>query len=231
MKETAAPTSYKIALGLTVCLVFGVWIMTKDIRIGWYGVPPAPDYQTLMVSALGDEQFAYRQAGMTLQDLGNEGGEVTSLLDYDYQKLDGWFDALYALDQRSDFVPMLAAYYFGATRDPDDALILTDFLETAGTDPYGEKWRWLAQAVFLARYRAEDLDRALELAYKLQNMAETDPNVPIWARSMPAFVLKAQGETEAARLLLQAILGSAKDLHPNEMNFMQGYIEERLSDE
>ena len=45
---------------------------------------------------------------------------------------------------------------------------------------------------------------------------------------MPAFVLTEVGEKEAARDLLRAIIESATQLSPAEVEFMQDYIDTRL---
>jgi hypothetical protein len=45
---------------------------------------------------------------------------------------------------------------------------------------------------------------------------------------MPAFLLNAQGDKQAARALIEEMLGSADELHPNEVNFMKGYLVEQL---
>jgi hypothetical protein len=52
--------------------------------------------------------------------------------------------------------------------------------------------------------------------------------MPAWARQMPAFVLDASGEKEDARKIIEEILETTEDLHPNEVNFMAGYLENDL---
>ncbi|MBA4152257.1 MAG: hypothetical protein C0509_06820, partial [Acinetobacter sp.] len=52
--------------------------------------------------------------------------------------------------------------------------------------------------------------------------------LPIWARQMPAFLLNAQGDKQSSRMLIEQMLSSADDLHPNEVNFMKGYLAEQL---
>ena len=178
--------------------------------------------------ALGDTQFAYRLGAMTLQNLGNTGGNVVAVKEYDYKKLGAWFWLLNELDPASNHVPMMAAYYFGASPIKEDLAIVADYLATIGQIPVSNKWRWLAHAVFLARHRMQDLDRALDYAYKLSKMDLKDDTLPIWARQMPAFVLSEQGERESSRKIVEEILLTANDLHPNEVNFMAAYLIEQL---
>jgi hypothetical protein len=215
-----------------LAFVFGLnvllWLGTHHMQAKWTGVPPVPTKNGALAMTLGDSQFSYRFGAMTLQNFGNSGGNVVAIKNYDYKKLGAWFWLLNDLDPASNHVPMLAAYYFGGTVVKEDIAVIVDYLGNVGQLPVGNKWRWLAQAVFLARHRLQDMDLALDLAYKLSRMQPIGDTLPIWARQMPAFVLSEQGEKETARILIEEILLSADDLHPNEVNFMEAYLIETL---
>lgn len=172
---------------------------------------------------LGDRGAAYRLMGYTLQNLGNTGGRYTSLKDYDYNALERWFFTTLDLDARSNFVPFLASYYFGALDDaPEKMSHVTDYLVAAGAAPYPQKWRWLAQAVYMARFKEKNLDKALMLANKLAAMPG---DLPPWARQMPAFVNMAMGNRQASYELMVRMLKSEADrLDPNEIRAMVDYI-------
>ncbi len=203
--------------------------MSSAIEARWAGVPPVPSVQTASLMALGDRQLAYRSGALTLQTLGDGGGRVVPLKDYDYAKLGAWFAVLDALDPAADHVPMIAAYYFGATHVPGDIAQIVKYLGRVGDSPVGQKWRWLAHAAYLARHRMDNLDLALDFAYRLARIQPIDGKpLPIWARQMPAFLLTAQGDRQAAQALIEGMLSSADDLHPNEVNFMRGYLVEQL---
>ena len=227
-----APLQLKALLFLWLGLCAVLWFGSHQVQAKWPGVPPVPSEKGAVVMTLGDTQLSYRMGALTLQNLGDDGGRVTPLKNYDYTKLSAWFGLLKKLDPVSNHVPLIAAYYFGATREPDQALIVAKYLGEIGQDPSGEKWRWLAHAVFLARYRANDLDFALALAYKLAAMQlDRGREMPIWARQMPVFVLTARGEKDAARAIMGGILMTDKNLKPNEINFMKGFLAERLGDD
>jgi len=216
-----------VFMALLLNLVF--WFGAKGLYAKWAGVPPAPDRTGAVIMSLGDEQFSYRFGGLTIQGLGDGGGRVVSLKDYNYTLLGQWFRLLNELDPASNHVPMVAAFYFGGTPVPSDVGIVVDYLAAIGSSPVGNKWRWLMQAVFLARHRMHDLDRALELAYRLARMQPIGDDLPLWARQMPAFILKETGEKEAAREIMEHMLAeSTADIHPNEINFMKGYLIEQL---
>ncbi len=203
------------------------WFSVRFTQASWNNVPPAPEENYAAFSGLGDTSFAYRLNGLMVQNLGDTGGRFTSLKDYDFDRLSIWFDLQDVLDERSDFMPYLAAYYFGSVQEAEKFRPLLPYLEKVGVRPYGEKWRWLAQGVFLARFRINDLDRALELANLLSESEDKD--VPSWARQMPAFIMSAQGEKEAAYgLMLEILKSSADRLHPSEVYSMRLFMCERL---
>lgn len=199
----------QILIAFTLLLCFSLWLSVRETQSRWINVPPLPSRLSVAASSLSDSSFAYRSIGLMLQNLGDVGGRTTSLRDYDTARLKDWFMLQNALDPRSNFTPGLAAYYFGGIEDsPQHLNPLIDYLEFVGNDPQGEKWRWLAQAVFISRFRAKDMDRALILAKELAALADKNPHIPIWARQMPALVLTAKGDKEAARFILLSILKS-----------------------
>lgn len=219
---------YVLAAATAINLAF--WLAGADVQARWANVPPVPSRQGALTMGMGDSEFAYRSGAITLQNLGDDGSSITPLKDYDYVALGRWFDLLDNLDPASDHVPMVAAYYFGATRVPSDARIVAQYLGRIGTVPVGEKWRWLAQGAYMARHRVHDLDFALDLAYKLARMPDTNPQkpLPIWARQMPAQILKDKNEKEDAIYLMKQVLMTDPDLVPADINFMTGYLHEQL---
>lgn len=217
-----------LLLGAVLAVNAALWFGSRHIYAKWDGIPPVPTRRGAVMMALGDPQFAYRLGAITLQNLGDSGGRVTPIRSYDYGRLGEWFTLLDTLDPASDHVPMLAAYYFGATRVPDDIRVVVNYLSLAGARPVGSKWRWLVHAVFLSRHRLGDLQLALDLAYKLSKMELVDDVMPAWARQMPAFVLKEKGDREDARKIVTELLLTGHGFHPNEVNFMRGYLIDEL---
>lgn len=212
-------------LFLSICLLanFIFWTYSHNRQATWSNVPPAPIQHSAGMIALGDDQMAYRFYALMLQNLGNTGGRYISLADYDFNKLKEWFLLVDVLDPVSNAVPMMAANYFGSVQDKSKLGPVLDYLAVVGQRPYGEKWRWLGHAVYLARHEQKDNDRALELAYLLA--ANEDPDLADWARQMPAFVLQAKGETEMAyQIMLNILISNVDTLHPNEINYMTDHI-------
>ncbi len=228
MRLSVLKRNINIALFAALGLNAAFWAGASDIYARWEGVPPVPSKEGAVIMGLGDAEFAYRFGAITLQSLGDGGGQVTPLKDYDYKKLGEWFWLLDGLDPASNHVPMLAAYYFGGTPVPRDVSVIVDYLGTVGQNPAGNKWRWLAHAVFLARHRMNDVELALDLAYKLSRMKPVGDTLPVWAHQMPAFVLAEKGDKAAAREIVENILLSSQHFHPNEVNFMKSYLIEQL---
>lgn len=210
---------------LLICLAANIvfWQSSKDIKAKWFNVPPSPSLDTAKISGLSDAQFAYRVNGIMLQNLGSVGGLGVNLREYNYAELKKWFLLQDRLDEKSNFTPLIAAYYYGAVDDKSKIDYVLDYLKIVGSRPYGEKWRWLGQAVFLARYSLKDNDKALELAKILAS--NKDPKIGMWARQMPALIYQSEGNKQEAYAVMMNILKDSLDeMHPNEINFMKDYI-------
>jgi hypothetical protein len=204
------------------------WAGSRQFFAKWAGVPPPPARAGAVSMTLGDTELAFRAGALTLQHLGDGGGQVTPLKDYDYKKVGQWLDLLDSLDPASEHPPLVAAFYFGALRDkPQSTAVLVDYLARVGDSPVGEKWRWLAEAAFLARHRMNDMNRALDVAYTLSRLRlDGGRELPAWAREYPAFILKAEGDKASARKLMEAMLETEEN--PNEVRFIQDFLIRQL---
>ena len=220
-------TRIKMGLGLVLGLNLLFWCGSRDVYERWTGVPPVPNRGGAIMMTLGDPEFSYRSLALVLQNLGDVGAETTPLKDYNYQELGKWFFLLSGLDPVSDHVPMIAAYYFGATKVPKDAAVIVNYLSAVGQIPAGEKWRWLAQAVYMAQHRVYDFDLALKLAYKLVRMPNSS-TFPPWAQDMPAYVMEKKGDRAAARELIENMLLTEKNMVPAEVNNLKLQLTEQL---
>lgn len=215
---------------LVIFVNIAFWQYSRDIQTKWLNVPPAPSVQYSTLGALGDKQFFMRSSGLALQNMGDMGGRNTPLKDYNYDTLGQWLFLSKKLDGISNYFPFLAAYYFGATQDKKQLSVIIDYLADVGGQAGNDKWRWLAQAVYLARFHQNDLDKALNLAYALASISTED--MPAWTRQMPALVLNAKGEKEAAYSIIVEVLRSkGTSMDPAEVNAMKAYVCEQILDE
>lgn len=220
---------FSTAFFLVLFLNVLTWFSARHVTGRWEGVPPVPGRAGITAFFLGDTQFAYRAAGIMLQNLGETGGRSEGLDKYDYNALRGWFFLADSLDPDSRFIPVLAAYYYGAVRDPEKLRPLLDYLYVAGSRPGEQRWRWLGQGVYIARFQMNDLDLALKFANRLASM--NDPDMPAWTRQMPAFILNARGDKKEALAVMMEILESGiGKIRPGELNFTRDYICTRILD-
>ncbi|MCB9982091.1 MAG: hypothetical protein H6861_00225 [Rhodospirillales bacterium] len=213
---------------LTITLNVTLWSSVRNIKVEWSNVPPTPGLTGALWSSLGDPQLAYRVYGIMIQNMGDTGGRVINLRKYDYDALGRWFHLQHELDPRSDFTPYLAGYFFGGVREaPEKVKPVIDYLEQAAGTGQGEKWRFLVHAIFLARYRMNDMDKALELAQKLASF--DNPDMPSWSRQMQFFIMNAKGEKQAAyEMMVNLLKTEGANLHPNEVNATLAYICEQI---
>ncbi|MDB5478113.1 MAG: hypothetical protein JWM96_608 [Alphaproteobacteria bacterium] len=215
---------------LVLGLSFAVMHFTYEMREKWPGVQPAPSDSAALFYGFGDRQFSYRNVGIILQNAGDTGGRTTNFKDYDYGIIEDWLKLSEKLDFSANYVPSLAAYYFGSAKDPEQVRHLLDYLARVGNDSKNERWRWLAQAVYLARFQVKDQQKALDLANQLA--ALDGPDMPTWTKIMPAYVNKAKGDKKEARdLLLLTIADPKFHLEQAEINQNCWYINENLREE
>jgi hypothetical protein len=208
-------------IALTLHVLFSSYV--RPIRSFFEAVPPVPTRASASLQFLGDKALAYRVYGMMIQNFGDTGGRHTALKDYNYERLSKWFFLEQSLNDRAHFAPFVASYIFGASQDVSKLGPVIDYLEVVGNNAEDGRWRWLAHAVYLARFRMEDNDRALELAYKLS--ALDVPTMPVWAKQMPALVQMGMDENEAAYSFMVGVLKDGSDnMHPNEINYIVNTI-------
>jgi hypothetical protein len=200
-----------------------VWAYSHTKFPRWANVPPPPSVTGMTFSFLGDKIMAYRSGAIALQSFGNSSGQVQALKDYNYDHLAGWFALEDQMDSKSNYVPFLAAYYFGATQNTEQLHPVIEYLRRVGKNPEGEKWRYLGQAVYLARHRLNDMPLALDLAKELA--ATYRPGMPAWPLQMQAIISSDMGDKDTAYALsLEILRSSAETMDPVEVNFMVDYI-------
>lgn len=221
---------------LVIALIFilssqiTLWFNTKHIKPEMIIVPNVPSFTTIAILSLGDLQFYFRNLSFKIQNAGDSWGRFTALKDYNYEKLQAWFYLLDRLDNKSNFVPSLASYYYSQSQNVMDNKYIVEYLEDHAKNDITNKWWWMTQAVYLANHKLEDKKLALRLAYHLTNIPK-DVNVPFWVRQMPAFIHEDMGETSAAKKIIIDILTNFNKFTPGELNFMEYFIKERLKDE
>ncbi|MDY0028821.1 MAG: hypothetical protein RBR86_02650 [Pseudobdellovibrionaceae bacterium] len=230
MEKSPKPYFWNV-IGLPVFAIFIIALFSnlalmRYTRLelpAWTNIPPAPSSMGITMAFLGDKELAYRSSALTLQNFGNMTGRTEALKDYNYDHLEQWFWMEDSLNSISEYVPFLAAYYFGATQNPEQLYPVIDYLRTIGKYPEKEKWRWLGQAIFLARHRLENEQLALDLAGELAAIYR--PDMPAWPLQMQAIIASDMGEKEMAyEMMVETLKDGLSTMHPSEINFMLDYI-------
>lgn len=208
-----------------------LWHGTRFIRNELEIVPKVPSEEIIKAFSLGDEQIAFRYYGYMLQFAGDTFGRITPLKDYNFEKLYHWWTLLDNIDSKSDLVVNMVAYYFSATQNPKEQVpwVVKFIEEHSDKDPV-KKWWWYGQAVYLAKFRAEDNETALKIAHKLASLPK-DLDIPIWTRQLEAFIYEGEGEYQQACNIIVNVLKDYGDgrLTEGELNFIYHFITERIS--
>jgi hypothetical protein len=224
LNKTSTRDTVFLLVTLLLCAV--LQRATYGMREAWPGLPPASEKAAALVYGFGDTQLAYRNIGMMLQNTGDTGGRVTNINDYDYANVAQWMWLSRELDKDANYIPSLAAFYFGAAKDKENLRHLVGYLAEMGDDTRGERWRWMAHAVYWARFVIDDQELALKLAERLAALEA--PDMPIWTKQMPAFVMSKVGQKKAARDLLLTIAATDKNVDPAELSQTCWYIDKHL---
>jgi len=203
-----------------------LWTQTKHYKPDFTIVPEVPSKLSVKAFSFGDEQFYFRTLAFQLQNAGDTFGRFTALKKYNYVKLYNWFTLLDTLDDKSSFVPSLAAYYYSQTQRTQDVKYVVRYLEETSERDLYNKWWWMSQAVYLANHKLKDKEWALTLAYKLASTPRND--IPLWAKQMPAFILEQLGEEEQAMHIIADLLKNLDKIEDGELNFMSYFVTERL---
>ena len=204
-----------------------VFNASATMKVKWANIPPPPSAAAAVMGALGDSQYAFRTGALMLQNFGDIGWDITPLKDYDFDKVGQWLRLQDRLDPLSTHTPYIAAFYYGGSQDPSKIRPVIDYLAMVGRrNGQGASlpnWRWMAEAVYLARFRYGNIDLALGLAKELAAMYR--PGMPGWVKEMPAYVMNAKGDKAAAYALMTSILKSnAQNMKPQEVTSTLYYI-------
>lgn len=211
-------------LVLSMAAQAAFWNHTRHTMPEMGIVPDVPGERTVRALSLGDEEAFFRLLALNIQSSGDTFGRFTALYKYDYNKLYHWFHLLDRLNDRSNYLPAMATYYFSQTQNPADVRYLVDYLDEYTDGRVKEKWWWVVQGVYLAMHKMKDMNRAYEMANRLRGVR----GIPVWAQQMPAFVQENRGEFADAASIIEDIVKHPDQYSQGELNFMRYFIDERL---
>lgn len=207
-----------------VCQGF-FWDYTRSIKPEMAIVPDVPGERTVRALSFGDEEVFFRLLAMNIQQSGDTFGRFTALYKYDFNKLYHWFNLLDRLNNESNYLPSMAAYYFSQSQNKADVRYIVDYLDEYTDGRAKEKWWWVVQASYLASHKMNDSERALKIANKLRGIR----GIPIWAQQMPAFIYEGRGEFGEALAIIEDVMKHPEEYTQGELNFMRYFVDERLN--
>ncbi len=209
---------------------FIFWLQTEKVKPNVYLVPPLPSLASVKAFSFGDEQFYFRILALRIENAGDSFGRFSALRNYDYAALYKWFKILDSLDNRSIYIPTLAANYFSQTQKKEDTRYIVQYLDEFASQDIDKYWWWEVQAFYIANSTLKDYPLALKIAYKLsENKNEA---APIWTKQLPAFVEAKLGEDCTAFLFIKKMIEEnetgERKIAANEIEFMRYFIKQRL---
>jgi len=170
------------------------------------------------VASLGDPIPLARTLMLWLQSFDN--GSVTiPFRSLDYVRVNAWLNASLVLDSKSQYPLLAATRLYAEVSDEPRQRQMLDFVYQKFLEDPEHRWRWLAQAVVIAKHRLNDLPLALKFAQALADNTSNNA-VPSWARQMHIFIREDLGEVESARILLGGLLESGSITDVNELRFL-----------
>ncbi|MDR1499128.1 MAG: hypothetical protein LBS34_02480 [Rickettsiales bacterium] len=226
-------TVYIVVLLVLLAVQFAFWVKISGLKADIEIVSAAPSENTIRAFTFGDDEFYFRTKVFKVQNMGDTYGRFTALNRYDYGKLHDWFVALEKLNEKSTYLPALAAYYFSQTQNVADRMYIVNFLERHAMLNPKDNWWWLYQAAYIAFYNMNDQDLGIKLAHKLK--AEAPDTAPMWVKQMVGIFLTKKGDDcEAVRVISEIM----NDLENNtvkteeeklkELDYMKYFIQTKI---
>lgn len=211
--------------------VLALLVLALLAQLAWHALTPPPSvrveqlpapssHELLSALALGETRTAAALATLWLQFHDTQPGRSVPFREMDYSRVRQWLERILALAPDSDYPLLLAVRIYGQVNDPPRQRIMLGFVRTAFVERPRERWRWLAEAIIIARHRLDDPELALEYA-RLLNRHTRPGEIPFWARDLQIFVLEDMGELEAARILIGGMLESGEIDDPHELRFLE----------
>ena len=172
----------------------------------------------------GEPAVLSRLVSLWLQAFDNQPGISLPFVALDYERVVAWLRVSLHLDRGNTYPLLAASHLYAEVPDAAKSRRMLVFVEREFMADPGNRWRWMAHAVLIAKHRLGDLPLALTLARQLTD-ADPAAAIPGWARQMQIFVLEDLGEYEAAEILLGGMLDSGAITSVHEQVFLQHRLE------
>ena len=219
------PKSVGIVLILSLLLQILWHHFFTVLEVSKKELPEAANPSYIKLMSLNDSITASKFTMLWLQAFDNQPGISLSLQDLDYQQVTKWLDLILKLDSKTQYPLLAAIRFYSEVQDADKKRLMIQFVSEKFLEKPNERWASMTHAVYIAKYRLEDIDLALETARLIRQHAKAD-NVPYLAKQMEIFILEDMGELESAMILLGGLLESGELKDPHQRQFLGQRLEE-----
>jgi hypothetical protein len=221
----SVPVWVRCVLALALAAQIGLRVGSPPAPRTTSDLPPPPAPGVLRLLSFGEPAAAARLAMLYVQSFDLRAGNDIPYRDLDYGRLIGWLQAILATDPRSQYPLFAAARIYAENPDPRKARAALDFVYREFLADPNRRWRWLAHAALLAKYRLKDLPLALRYATAVERLTSA-PGIPLWAKQMRVFILEDMNELQAAKVVLGGLLASGQIKDPAELRFLKQRLEQ-----
>lgn len=221
---SAVPAWLWALLGAGLAAQFAWHALPSAARAGFEQLPPPPRPVALRLASFGETAAAARLAMIYVQSFDLRAGNGIPFRQLDYARLIDWLRVILTLDPRSQYPLFAAARVYAEVADETKVREVLAFIYEEFLAAPDSRWRWLAQAALIAKYRLHDMPLALRYATALQRDTRAK-DVPLWAKHMVVFMLEDVNELEAAKIMLGGLLASGKLDDPAERRFLEHQLE------
>lgn len=221
----AVPSFISTSLLVLLCAQ-GVWSLTHPLPQPTAAeLGPAPSVIEVRISSLNEPLAYAKLMNLALQAHDNQPGVSLPFKQLDYSRVSTWLARILELDPEGQYPLLAASRLYGAVDDGARQRTMLEFVHQQFLAAPNQRWQWLAHAAYVAKHQLRDLDLALRYAQSLRLHA-TSQRVPAWARQMEIFLRAEMHQTEAAKVLLGALLASGQVTDLGEYRFLASRLQE-----
>ncbi|MDZ7829060.1 MAG: hypothetical protein U5K33_06100 [Halofilum sp. (in: g-proteobacteria)] len=233
IRRRLAPTRSWSAVPPVLRIVLPLLLL---VQLAWHGLMPGPRASVaplddpppepmMRLAALGEPRTLAAAGLLRLQFHDTQPGRSIPFRELDYDRIRAWLERLLALAPDSDYPLLLAVRIYGQVDDPVRQRKMLDFVRSAFIERPRDRWRWLAEAIIIAKHRLDAPRLALDYA-RLLNQHTRPGEIPFWARDLQVLLLQDLGELESARILIGGMLASGAITDPHEIRFLEQKLRE-----
>jgi hypothetical protein len=221
----AVPLAVCVSL-LAVLCAQAAWSLAHPLlRPSAADLLPAPSVMDARMSSLNEPLAYAKLMNLALQTHDNQPGVSLPFKRLDYSRVRNWLERILELDPDGQYPLLAASRLYAGVDDPARQRIMLEFVHEQFRKAPNQRWQWLAHGAYVAKHQLRDPGLAVRYAESLRLYA-TASDVPAWARQMEIFLRAEMNQTDAAKVLLGALLASGQVTDATEFRFLSGRLKE-----